>query len=142
VAKTAKYIVALGAFLAVVSVAAGALAARRYGTDAYAASAVAAALNWAAGAAALFTIAIGRNHSWRTQSVLLAMLVRMFPVLVAALWFTQSNHPLAAAGIGGLIVVHYLAGLMVETLMSIRLAGAPATGSSDPQAGVAGSPKS
>jgi hypothetical protein len=122
VAKTAKYILALGAALAVVCVAAGAVASRRYGSTAYAASAVAALINWAAGAAALATVAIGRSQPWRTQSVLLAMVVRMFPMLAAVLWFMRSANPLAAAGVAGLIVVHYLAGLLLETLMSVRLA--------------------
>ena len=52
-------------------------------------------------------------------------------VLAAVLWFTQGNRPLAAAGVGGLIVVHYLAGLMVETFMSVRLAAMPGTGAPD-----------
>lgn len=133
---------ALGAALAVVCVAAGALAARRYGTAAYVASAVAALINWAAGAAALATIAMGRNQSWRAQSVLLAMLVRMFPVLAAALWFMQSNRPLASAGVGGLIVVHYLTGLLVETLLGVRLAATAATGAPNQGTSVASSSKS
>jgi hypothetical protein len=37
----------------------------------------------------------------------------MFPVLAAAMFFTSSKHPLAAAGVAGLIVVHYLVGLVV-----------------------------
>jgi hypothetical protein len=122
VAKTAKYILALGAALAVVCVAAGAVASRRFGPMAYSASAVAALINWAAGAAALVTVAIGRSQPWRTHSVLLAMVVRMFPMLAAVLWFMRSSHPLAAAGVAGLIVVHYLAGLLIETLLSVRLA--------------------
>lgn len=133
---------ALGAILAVVCMAAGTLAARRYGTEAYTASAIAALINWAAGVAALITVAVGRNQSWRAQSVLLAMLVRMFPVLIAALWFSQNDRPLAAAGIGGLIVVHYLAGLLVETLMSVRLVVDAATDATDRPTQAARSPKS
>jgi hypothetical protein len=121
VAKTAKYIIVLGAVLAVVGLAAGAIAARRFGSHAYAASAIAALINWGAGALALLTIAVGRNQSWRAYSVLLAMAVRMAPVLAAAMLFNRSAHSLAAAGVVGLIVVHYLVGLVAETLMSVRL---------------------
>jgi hypothetical protein len=128
VAKTAKYILALGAALAVICVAAGAIASRRYGSTAYVASAVAALINWAAGAAALATIALGRSQPWRTQSVLLAMAVRLFPVMAAVMWFMRSSQPLAAAGVSGLIVVHYLGGLLIETLMSVRLAASEAAG--------------
>jgi hypothetical protein len=52
-----------------------------------------------------------------------------FP-LAAVMYFTSTRHPLAAAGIAGLIVVHYLAGLVVETLMSVRIVShMPAPGS-------------
>jgi hypothetical protein len=136
VAKTAKYIVVLGAALAVVGAAAGAVAARRYGSLAYAASAVAALINWAAGAVALGTVAYGRTQSWRAQSVFLAMAVRIVPTLAAAIYFTRSAHPLAAAGVAGLIVVHYLVGLVVETLMSVRLIAS--VGPSAPPPGLAG----
>ncbi len=120
-AKTAKYIVGLGVTLAAVSAVVGVVAARRYGTPAYAASAVAALINWAAGSLALVTVALCRNQPWRAQSVLLATLVRMVPVLIAVACFVRSSSPLAAAGVAGLIVVYYLVGLVVETLLSLRL---------------------
>jgi hypothetical protein len=134
VAKTAKYILVLGIALAAICVAAGVVASRRYGSAAYTASAVAALINWGAGSAALATIAVGRSQPWRTQSVLLAMIVRMVPVLAAAIWFTRSGSSLASSGVAGLIVVHYLAGLLIETLMSVRLAssGLPSASMSPP----------
>ena len=123
-AKAAKYIVVLGIALVAVSAAAGAVAARRYGSLAYEASAVAATLNWVAGSAALITISLCRNPQSRIQGALLAMSARMALPLVALAFLSRSQHPLAAAGLGGLIVVHYLAGLAIETLMTLRLVAA------------------
>ncbi len=120
-AKAAKYILVLAVALAVVSAAAGGVAARTYGNGAYAASAVAAFLNWLAGSIALVTVVALRNTTARTQSVLLAMGVRMALPLAALVFFSRTQHPLVAAGVGGLIVIHYLAGLAIETLMSVRL---------------------
>jgi hypothetical protein len=52
------------------------------------------------------------------------------------MWFMRSSQPLAAAGVSGLIVVNYLGGLLIETLMSVRLA------SSEPAGDPAGRPSS
>jgi hypothetical protein len=41
--------------------------------------------------------------------------------MLAIVYFSKSNHPLAAEGIVGLLVVHYLLGLVAETLLSVRL---------------------
>jgi hypothetical protein len=121
VAKAAKYILVLAVALAAVSAAAGFVAARTYGNGAYVASAVAAVLNWVAGSIALATVAALRHTNARTQSVLLAMAVRMALPLAALVFFSRTQHPLVADGVGGLIVVHYLVGLAIETLMSVRL---------------------
>lgn len=124
VVKAAKYIAVLGAALAAVSALAGAMAARRYGAGAYQASAIAAAINWLAGGAALLTVFATRNSSQRINGVLLAMASRMALPLAALALLTRSQHPVVASGLGGLIVIHYLAGLSIETLMSVRLASA------------------
>lgn len=126
-ARAAKYIAILGVFLAAVSAAAGIVAARRYGTGAYQASAVAAILIWLVGATSLAIVALAKTPAGRLNCALLAMLVRMTLPLAALLFFMNTNDPLLADGIAGLIVVHYLAGLVVETLMSVRLASANAS---------------
>jgi hypothetical protein len=121
VAKAAKYIVALGAALAGVAALSGALAAQTRGPAAYQAAAVAALLNWIAGSMALVTVIATRHSSQRINGALGAMLVRMALPMVALVYFTSSKHPLAAASVGGQIVVLYLCGLIVETLMTVRL---------------------
>lgn len=121
VAKTAKYIVALGLALAACSAASGAVVARRYGAIAYETSALAALVNWVAGSLGLGIVGMCRHQPWRAQSVLLAMAVRMAIPLGAVAFFLRSQHPWAVAGVAGLIVVHYLVGLVMETLMSVRL---------------------
>jgi hypothetical protein len=131
VAKAAKYIVALGIAFAAVGAAAGFVVARRVGPLGYEASALAALINWAAGSLALVVVAVGRNQPWRAHGVLLAMGVRMALPLAALAFFSRSEHPLAVAGVAGLIVVHYLVGLVIETLMSLRLAANAAQGKKD-----------
>jgi hypothetical protein len=121
VARAAKYIALLGLFLAAVSAAAGAVAARQFGTTAYQASALAAFLIWLVGAASLAIIESSRAPMTRLNAVLAAMFIRMALPMVAVVFFTRSDHPLAAAGVVGLIMVHYLAGLVVETLMAVRI---------------------
>jgi hypothetical protein len=50
------------------------------------------------------------------------------------MYFTRSQGGLAAHGVVGLIVVHYLVGLVIETAMSVRVVaggcGSPVTKSS------------
>jgi hypothetical protein len=121
VARAVKYIALLGVFLAAVSAAAGTVAARRYGTSAFEASAIAALLIWVVGSASLAILASARTPAARLNAALLAMLIRMALPLAAVVYFTRSIDALAGAGIVGLIVVHYLAGLVVETLMSVRI---------------------
>jgi hypothetical protein len=116
----------LGGALAIAAALTGAVGARWVGARAYESAAVAAVLNWAAGSAALATIFVSHRKPWRTQGVLLAMGVRMALPLAALAALVQSDHRLAAQGVAGMIVVHYLVGLVVETWMSVRLmASAP-----------------
>jgi hypothetical protein len=122
VARAAKYIALLALFLAAVSAAAGAVAARRFGNEAFAASALAALLIWLAGSVALLVVASAKTPQTRLNAILLAMLVRLALPMAAIMYFSRSDAPFAARGIGGLIVVHYLAGLALETWFSVRLA--------------------
>jgi hypothetical protein len=121
VARAAKYIALLGGFLAAVSAASGAVAAQKYGSEAYLASAVAALLIWIAGGSSLALVASAKTPTARLNCVLAAMMIRMALPLAAVAFFSSSNHPLAAYGVAGLIVVHYLAGLVVETLLCLRI---------------------
>ena len=124
VARTVRYISLLGLVLAAVCAAAGFVAAQRFGTGAYRASGAAAAINWLGGSVALAVIAWSSDKPWRLHGVLAAMGVRLAPVLAALAYFSQSTSQLASHGVAGLIVVHYLVGLVVETLTSLQLAKA------------------
>jgi hypothetical protein len=121
VARAVKYIALLGLFLAAVSAASGAVAAHRFGQGAYLASAIAALLIWTVGSASLALIFAARTPAARLNCVLGGVVVRMALPLVVIALLTSTNHPLLADGIAGLIVVHYLAGLVVETLLSVRI---------------------
>ncbi|HEX6963450.1 MAG TPA: hypothetical protein VF175_16400 [Lacipirellula sp.] len=122
-ARAVKYIALLGMILAAVSAAAGAVATQRFGDGGYLASVIAALLVWIVGGASLALIAAARTPAARLNCILAGILVRISLPLVAVVYFTSSSHPLAAKGIAGLIVVHYLAGLIAETLMALRLIG-------------------
>ncbi len=124
VAKIVRYIAIVGVLMAVVAVAAGFVAARRFGPQAYQASALAAVVNWIAGGAALAIVGASAAQPWRVQGALLAMLVRMAVPLSAIVFFTQSRHPLTSHGVVILIAVHYLVGLLAETVMTVRLTSA------------------
>jgi hypothetical protein len=121
VARAAKYIALLGVFLAAVSAASGAVAAQKYGSGAYLASAVAALLIWIVGGSSLALVASAKTPTARLNCVLAAMMIRMALPLAAIAFFSTSNHPLVAYGVAELIVVHYLAGLVVETLLCLRI---------------------
>lgn len=124
VLRAAKYIAILGIFLAAVAAASGIVAARQYGSGAYLASAVSAAMIWSVGSLSLLIVALAPTPQARVNAALLGMLIRMALPMVALAYFIKSNHPLAADGIVGLLVVHYLLGLVAETLLSVRLTSA------------------
>ena len=120
-AKAVKYIVTLGAALACVGALAGTVAARHVGPGAYEASAVAAALNWLAGSLALATVSATRHSPHRIHGALLAMASRMALPLMAVVYFTRSQNPMVGSGVVGFIMVGYLVGLVIETIMAVRL---------------------
>ena len=124
VLRAAKYIAILGFFLAAVAVASGIVAARQYGSGAYLASAISAAMIWSVGSLSLLIVALAPTPQARVNAALLGMLIRMALPMVAIAYFSKSNHPLTADGIVGLLVVHYLLGLVAETLLSVRLTSA------------------
>ena len=111
------------------------MAARQFGERAYQASAAAAILIWVVGSAGLLILAAPQTGAGRLNAALLAMLVRMTVPLAVMVVLTRSNHPLMTAGLGGLIVVHYLAGLAIETQLALRIVAQAPGGSAS--AGVA-----
>ena len=120
-ATLAKSIAVLGACLALVAAASASLLASKYGDGAYLASGIAAGMIWVLGSASLAMIALAPSPHAQLNATLLGMMVRMSLPLVALLYFTASGGSLAAAGITVFIVIHYLAGLVVETLLAVRL---------------------
>jgi hypothetical protein len=124
VARAAKYIALLGLFLATVAAAAGAVAMRWFGPGALLASGLAAFMIWLVGSASLALLASAKTPAARLNCALAAMLIRMAVPLLALLYVMSTHHPLVADGIAGLIVVHYLAGLAVETAMAVRIVAA------------------
>jgi hypothetical protein len=125
VARAAKYIAVLGVALVAAAILAGFVGAQRWGSAAYQSSAIAAAINWVAGSAALLTVfAVAPFKALRINGALVAMVVRMALPLVAVMYFTQTRHPLTAKGVVGFTVIHYLIGLAVECWMTVRLLAA------------------
>lgn len=75
-----------------------------------------------AGLMALAATAVFHGPNVAMWSLLFGLFFRMGLPLGCGLYFSRSQPVLAAAGIFGLIVVYYLFGLVVETLLSLRLA--------------------
>jgi hypothetical protein len=121
VAQTAKQIALLGLVLAIVAVLGGQAASRHYGERAYQASAVAAGIVGLSGALSLCVVGAAATPAGRIQAILLAMLVRLALPLAAMAFFTATRHALLHYGIAPLLVIYYLAGLALETWMSVRL---------------------
>ena len=131
-AQVAKYILGLGACLAVVSLIT-ALARPDLGANAFPLSGLAAAVVFTAGSLGMVLISIPVPPVQRVSSVLLAMLIRMS--LPLGVGFLLEYGPASARfqGIFGLIVVHYLAALLIETPLTVRMVNQQAqTQSSEP----------
>ncbi|MCA9124201.1 MAG: hypothetical protein H6822_34140 [Planctomycetaceae bacterium] len=85
------------------------------------ASVVAAFTCWVAGVVALaFVSAFRRSHN-AFNGVGLAMVCRMMIPMAVGFVATKLSGPLAEAGVFGMIVGFYLVGLLVETLLAVRL---------------------
>lgn len=85
------------------------------------AAAVAAITCWGAGIVALVFISLFRNPQQAFNGVGLAMLFRMAIPMAVGFMVTKVSGPLAEAGVFGMIVGFYLVGLLVETLLAVRL---------------------
>ena len=88
------------------------------------AAAVAALVCLGAGLIALTFLALFRDPMQAFNGVGLAMLFRMAIPMAAGIFLTKLGGPLAEAGVFGMIVGFYLVGLLVETLLAIRLVNA------------------
>ncbi len=96
----------------------------RHGSNGIAAAAVAAAVVWFGATAALLLVSFFRGSSEQMVSAtLLGMLFRTGLPLVTGLAMNRTGGPLAEAGLFGMILIFYLVGLLVETLLSVRLLG-------------------
>ena len=125
-----------------VSGVAGYVASQRVGQVAFAASALAAAVVWLAGGLGLLVTTralgnqtggnqTGENQTGENQAgvtaVLMAMLLRIGLPLGSVVLLAQLGTQwewgarLAEAGYFGLVVVHYLVALVIETVLSVRL---------------------
>lgn len=130
-------ILMLAVALALVSTVAGYVASLRVGHIAYAVSALAALVVWLAGCLSLFltmraSVPRVDGQGASVTALLLAMLLRIGLPLAAVVCLTQlgtqvggESHVawaarLREAGFFGLVVVHYLAALMIETALGAR----------------------
>jgi len=102
----------------------GAYAYNTHGTDGLIAAALAGAICWSGAMIALVLVGLFRKSPNQMVSATLAgMLFRMGLPLVTGLVITNAGGPLADAGIFGMILVFYLVGLVVETILSVRILG-------------------
>ncbi len=92
-----------------------------HGLAGVAAAAVAAVVCLAAGFIAITFLALFRDPQQSVNGVGLAMLFRMAIPMAVGFFLTKLNGPLAEAGVFGMIVGFYLVGLLVETLLAVRL---------------------
>ncbi len=92
-----------------------------FSRDSMLVAAIAGTVCWVAGAAALSVSAIANQFNARVHGVLLGMLFRMALPLAAIVVFTQSKNPLAGAGLAQTTLGVYLAMLVTETLLTVRM---------------------
>jgi hypothetical protein len=92
---------------------------------------VAAAVCWTSAGLALVVTAQPAKGPQAVVNMMLAMLVRMAGPLAIGAAMMLVGGPLAEAGLFGLMVVHYLVALLVETVVAVRLV-APQTKQQQP----------
>jgi hypothetical protein len=91
----------------------------RYGSLGVIATFVAAALCWLSASCALAITIFTAHGPQAVAGLFLAIAVRMGAPLAAAVAWTVTETKLAEAGLFGLIVIHYLAALAVETTLAV-----------------------
>jgi hypothetical protein len=96
----------------------------QHGEDGVKAAALAAGICWVGAMIALLLVGLFRaSHNQMVSATLLGMFFRMGLPLMTGLMLTRAGGPLAEAGLFGMILVFYLVGLLVETILSVRLLG-------------------
>jgi hypothetical protein len=102
----------------------GAFAYHGHGTNGLIAAGLAGAICWSGAMIALVLVSLFRKSPQHTVSAtLVGMLFRMGLPMIAGLVITNFGGPLADAGLFGMILVFYLVGLVVETILSLRILG-------------------
>ena len=95
-----------------------------HGVDGVIAASLAGGICWIGALVALVLIGLFRtSHNQMVSATLLGMLFRMGLPLVTGLVITRNGGPLAEAGLFGMILIFYLVGLVVETILSVRILG-------------------
>ena len=94
---------------------------RAHGEAGVLAAVVAAVVCLGAGLVALIFLASFRKPQQAFTGVGLAMLFRMAIPMATGAVLTKLGGPLAQAGVFGMIVGFYLVGLLVETLLAVRM---------------------
>jgi len=95
----------------------------RSGGTGVAAAAVAGGVCWAGALTALLLMGALRSGPKVVYATLLGTFFRLGVPLIAGLALNYQGGLLAEAGVFGMIVGYYLVGLIVETLLSVRLVG-------------------
>ncbi len=103
----------------------GLYASAKHGASGWIAASGAVGVCWIAGMVALAITARSRGPN-AVSGMLLAILVRLGGPIAVGIAVDARGGPLAEAGFFGLVVVSYLATLVVETLLIVRMV--PATG--------------
>ena len=88
------------------------------------AAAVAGGVCWMGGLLALLLVGLVRGREQMVHATLLGMLFRTGLPLITGIVLTRAGGPLAEAGVFAMILVYYLIGLSIETVLSVRLIGA------------------
>lgn len=113
----------LGAVLIAVAVCAAGVRGNSVGSEGFAACFVAAFVCWASGTAALAITALTAGTTNGLAGLLGSIFLRTGIPIAVGILMCSAGLPLAKAGLFGLLVVHYLAGLIVETTVSVYLIG-------------------
>jgi hypothetical protein len=87
------------------------------------AAAVATCVCWLSGLGALGAMVLFRNPQQAVAGVFLGMLFRLGAPLVVGFGLLQSGSSLLTAGVLGMMVIAYLAGLLIETAMAWWILG-------------------
>jgi hypothetical protein len=98
----------------------GLFASSSHGEAGWIAGLSAAGLCWVAGMVALAIVSFSRGPN-AVSGLLLAMMVRLGVPMAVGLAVDSSGGLLAQAGFFGLVVLGYLATLVVETLLMVRM---------------------